>query len=88
MESTVSLEPKNLALIMDVKVELTVRIGSCLMPMRQVVGLVEGAVLQLDQLATDAVGLYVNDRLIARGEVVVIEENFGIKITQLVGDAA
>ena len=88
MESLVSLEPKNLALIMDVKVELTVRIGSCLMPMRQVVGLVEGAVLQLDQLATDAVGLYVNDRLIARGEVVVIEENFGIKITQLVGDAA
>lgn len=88
MNATMSLEPKNLAMIMDVKVELTVRIGSCMLPMKQVIGLVEGSVLQLDQLASDAVGLYVNDRLIARGEVVVIEENFGIKITQLVGDAA
>jgi flagellar motor switch protein FliN/FliY len=88
MNATASLEPKNLAMIMDVKVELTVRIGSCMLPMRQVIGLIEGSVLQLDQLATDAVGLYVNDRLIARGEVVVIEENFGLKITQLVGDAA
>jgi flagellar motor switch protein FliN/FliY len=88
MNATMSLEPKNLAMIMDVKVELTVRIGSCMLPMKQVIGLMEGSVLQLDQLASDAVGLYVNDRLIARGEVVVIEENFGIKITQLVGDAA
>jgi flagellar motor switch protein FliN/FliY len=88
MNATMSLEPKNLAMIMDVKVELTVRIGSCMLPMKQVIGLVEGSVLQLDQLASDAVGLYVNDRLIARGEVVVIEENFGIKITSLVGDAA
>jgi flagellar motor switch protein FliN/FliY len=80
-------EARNLALIMDVKVELTVRIGSCMLPMREVVSLGEGAVLQLDQLASDPVGLYVNDKLIARGEVVVVEENFGIKITQIVGEA-
>ncbi len=78
-------DTKNLAVIMDVKVELTVRLGSCMLPMRELVELAEGSVLQLDQLATDPVGLYVNDKLIARGEVVVVDENFGIKITHIIG---
>jgi len=56
--------------------------------MRDVVELGEGTVLQLDQLASEPVGLYVNDKLIARGEVVVVDENFGIKITQIVGEPA
>ena len=81
-------ESKNLNVILDVKVDLTVRIGSCMLPMRDVVELSEGTVLQLDQLASEPVGLYVNDKLIARGEVVVVEENFGIKITQIVGESA
>jgi len=81
-------DSKNLNVILDVKVDLTVRIGSCMLPMRDVVELSEGTVLQLDQLASEPVGLYVNDKLIARGEVVVVEENFGIKITQIVGESA
>jgi flagellar motor switch protein FliN/FliY len=81
-------DSKNLNVILDVKVDLTVRIGSCMLPMRDVVELGEGTVLQLDQLASEPVGLYVNDKLIARGEVVVVEENFGIKITQIVGETA
>ena len=81
-------ESKNLNVILDVKVDLTVRIGSCMLPMRDVVELGEGTVLQLDQLASEPVGLYVSDKLIARGEVVVVEENFGIKITQIVGESA
>ncbi len=81
-------DTKNLAVIMDVKVELTVRLGSCMLPMRELVELAEGSVLQLDQLATDPVGLYVNDKLIAGGEVVVVDENFGIKITHIVGQEA
>jgi flagellar motor switch protein FliN/FliY len=85
--STVN-ESKNLNVILDVKVDLTVRIGSCMLLMRDVVELGEGTVLQLDQLASEPVGLYVNDKLIARGEVVVVEENFGIKITQIVGESA
>jgi flagellar motor switch protein FliN/FliY len=56
--------------------------------MREVVALSEGTVLQLDQASADPVGLYVNDKLIARGEVVVVDENFGIKITQILGDPA
>ncbi len=81
-------DAKNLSVILDVKVDLTVRIGSCMLPMRDVVELGAGTVLQLDQLASEPVGLYVNDKLIARGEVVVVEENFGIKITQIVGESA
>jgi len=67
-------------------VQLTVRLGSCQLPMRDVLELSPGAIIQLSQRASDAVGLYVNDKLIALGEVVVLEENFGIKITELIGD--
>ena len=56
--------------------------------MREVLELSPGAIIQLNQRASDAVGLYVNDKLIALGEVVVLEENFGIKITELIGDKA
>ena len=77
-----------LNIVLDVKVQLTVRLGSCQLPMREVLELSPGAIIQLSQRASDAVGLYVNDKLIALGEVVVLEENFGIKITELVGDKA
>jgi len=75
-----------LNIVLDVKVQLTVRLGSCQLPMRDVLELSPGAIIQLSQRASDAVGLYVNDKLIALGEVVVLEENFGIKITELIGD--
>jgi len=77
-----------LNIVLDVKVQLTVRLGSCQLPMREVLELSPGAIIQLNQRASDAVGLYVNDKLIAMGEVVVLEENFGIKITELIGDKA
>ncbi len=71
---------------MDVKVQITVQLGSCELPMREVLALTPGAVLQLKQQAKDPVGLYVNGKLIAYGEVVVVEDNFGIKITELVSN--
>ena len=73
---------------MDVKVQLTVRLGSCQLAMRDVLELNLGAIIQLNQRANDPIGLYVNDKLIALGEVVVVEENFGIKVTQLIGEQA
>jgi len=81
-----TLDTQDLRLIMDVRVELSVRVGTCILPMKDVVALQEGTVLQLDQMASEPVGLYVNDKLIARGEVVVVEDNFGIKINQLLGE--
>lgn len=79
------MEDKTLDLVLDVKVKVTVQLGSCQLPMREVLELAPGAVIQLAQHASDPVGLYVNDKLIAYGEVVVVEDSFGIKITELVG---
>lgn len=82
------LEPQKLDIVLDVKVQLSVRIGSCQLAMRDVLELSPGTIIQLDQRANDPIGLYVNDKLIARGQVVVMEESFGIKITELIGDHA
>lgn len=78
-------ETKDLGLLMDVRVKLTVQLGSCRMPMREVMELIPGSVIQLNQEAKDPVGLFINDKLIAYGEVVVVEDNFGIKITEMAG---
>ncbi len=81
------MEEKTLDIVLDVKVKVTVQIGSCLLQMRDVLELAAGSVVQLHQHASDPVGLYVNDKLVAYGEVVVVDDNFGIKITELVGQA-
>lgn len=79
------METNTLDIVLDVKVKVTVQLGSCLLPMREVLELAPGSVVQLAQQASDPVGLYVNDKLVAYGEVVVVEDNFGLKITELVG---
>ena len=79
--------PPNLDLLLDVPVGLTVELGSCHLPMRDVLNLNIGSIVQLDKVADSPVELRVNDKLIARGEVVVVENRFGIKITELVGAA-
>jgi len=81
----IAMDEKALDLVLDVKVKVTVQLGSCLLPMRDVLELAPGAVVQLHQHASEPVGLYVNDKLVAYGEVVVVEDNFGIKVTELVG---
>jgi flagellar motor switch protein FliN/FliY len=81
------MEDKALDIVLDVKVKVTVQLGSCMLPMRDILELAPGAVVQLHQHASEPVGLFVNDKLVAYGEVVVVEDNFGIKITELVGSA-
>jgi flagellar motor switch protein FliN/FliY len=82
------MDNASLDLVLDVKVKVTVQLGSCMLPMREVLALAPGAVIQLMHRASEPVGLYVNDKLVAYGEVVVVEENFGIKITELVSKAS
>jgi flagellar motor switch protein FliN len=77
--------PGNLDLFMDVPVGVTVQLGSCQLSMREVLQLNSGSIVQLDKLADAPVELLVNDKLVARGEVVVVENKFGIKITELLG---
>ena len=82
------MEEKTLDVVLDVKVKVTVQLGSSQLLMRHVLELAPGSVVQLNQHASDPVGLYVNDKLVAYGEVVVVDDNFGIKITELVGSSA
>jgi len=77
--------PSNLNIVLDVPVSLTIELGGCQLPMREVLQLTIGSVVQLDKAADAPVELSINGKLIARGEVVVIEERFGVKITEVVG---
>jgi flagellar motor switch protein FliN/FliY len=77
-----------LNLMLDVPVMLTVELGSCQLPMKDVLQLNIGSVVQLDKPAGAPVELSVNGKVIARGEVVVVEDRFGVKITELIGAAS
>jgi flagellar motor switch protein FliN/FliY len=80
--------PSNLNIVLDVPVSLTIELGGCQLPMREVLQLAVGSVVQLDKAADAPVELSINGKLIARGEVVVIEERFGVKITEVLGGAS
>lgn len=77
--------PANLEVLLDVPVKVTVELGACQMPMRDVLQLNSGSVVQLDKIADAPVDLYVNQKKIALGEVVVVEDRLGIKITKVIG---
>ena len=77
--------PLNMDMFMDVPVVVTVQLGSCELSMREVLQLNPGSVVQLDKLADAPVEVLLNDKLVARGEVIVVENKFGIKITEMVG---
>ena len=77
--------PPGIEMLLDVPVSLSVELGSCQMSLRDVLQVAVGSVVQLDKLADAPVDLYVNQKLIARGEVVVVEERFGIKISEVLG---
>jgi flagellar motor switch protein FliN len=86
--NTASEPPANLSVVLDVPVHLTVELGQCQLPMREVLQLNVGSVIQLDKAADAPVDLFVNGKMVARGEVVVIEDRFGVKIIEIVGSAA
>ncbi|MCL0033554.1 flagellar motor switch protein FliN [Thermodesulfovibrionales bacterium] len=69
--------------ILDVSLELTVVIGSVKMLVQELLQLSQGSVIALDKLAGEPMDVYVNDKLIGRGEVVVVNEKFGIRLTDI-----
>ncbi len=77
----------NINLLLDVKLTLTVELGRTTMLVKDILGLGEGSIIELDKLAGEPVDLLVNGKLIARGEVVVIDENFGVRVTDIVSPA-
>jgi flagellar motor switch protein FliN/FliY len=77
-------ERSRMRLLHDVELVLTAEIGHTRLPMRQVLDLVPGTVLELDRAAGSPADVMVNGRLVARGEVVVVDEDYGIRITEIV----
>jgi flagellar motor switch protein FliN/FliY len=69
---------------MDVQLNLTVELGRTKQYVKDILGLGEGSIIELDKLAGEPVDLLVNNKLIAKGEVVVIDENFGVRVTDIV----
>ncbi|MBR2758149.1 MAG: flagellar motor switch phosphatase FliY [Exiguobacterium sp.] len=76
--------PANLGLLYDVPLNVTVELGRTKKSVREVLELSQGSIIELDKLAGEPVDIYVNQQRIARGEVVVIEENFGVRVTEII----
>ena len=79
--------PQNMELLKDVPLTVTVRLGKTTMTISDVLDLGEGSIIELDKLAGELVDLYVNGKLIAKGEVVVIDESFGFRVKDIISPA-
>lgn len=74
---------QNLNILLDVKLQLSVELGKTELPIKKVLELTKGSIVTLNKAAGEPVELYANGKLIAYGEVVVIEDNFGLRITHI-----
>ena len=75
--------PKNIEILMDVRLPVSIELGRTEMPIRDILELSSGSVVELNKLAGEPVDLLVNNKIIAKGEVVVVDENFGLRVTSL-----
>jgi flagellar motor switch protein FliN len=77
-------ESGNIGLLMDVFMQMTVELGRTKRRIKDILNIGEGTIIELDKLAGEPVDILVNQKLIAKGEVVVIDENFGVRVTEIV----
>ncbi|MFC2330006.1 MAG: flagellar motor switch protein FliN, partial [Treponema sp.] len=81
--SNMGSEQGNISLIMDVFMEVTVELGRTKKTIKDILSMGEGTIIELDKLAGEPVDILVNHKPIAKGEVVVIDENFGVRVTEI-----
>lgn len=77
-------QPKNLDFIMDIPLQLTVELGRSKLLVRDVLQLNQGSVVELTKLAGEPLDVFVNSKLVARGEAVVVNDKFGIRLLDIV----
>ena len=80
------IAPENIDLIMDVPLEVTVELGRTSKSIKEILDFSPGTIIELDKLAGEPIDVLVNGKFVAKGEVVVIEENFGIRVTEIIKD--
>ena len=78
---------RNLQLILDIPLKLSVELGRTKMPVSELLNLTQGSVIELNKLAGEPMEVMVNDKLIARGEAVVVNEKFGVRLTDVISPA-
>ncbi|GAY74550.1 flagellar motor switch phosphatase FliY [Sporolactobacillus inulinus] len=79
--------PRNMNLLMDIPLDVTVELGHTKKTIKDVLELGPGSIIELDKLAGEAIDILVNQKYIAKGEVVVVDENFGIRITEILNQS-
>lgn len=80
-------EVRNLNMLLDIPLQMSVELGRTKRSVKEILELASGSIIELDKLAGEPVDILVNNRLIAKGEVVVIDENFGVRITDILSQA-
>jgi flagellar motor switch protein FliN/FliY len=75
---------RNLQLILDIPLRVTVELGRTKMAVSELLNLGQGSVIELNKLAGEPMEVFVNDKLIARGEAVVVNEKFGVRLTDII----
>jgi flagellar motor switch protein FliN/FliY len=75
---------RNLSLILDIPLRVTVELGRTKMPVSELLNLTQGSVVELSKLAGEPMEVLVNDKLIAKGEAVVVNEKFGVRLTDII----
>ena len=80
-------ESRNLNMLLDIPLQMSVELGRTKRSVKEILDLSSGSIIELDKLAGEPVDILVNNRLIAKGEVVVIDENFGVRITDILSQA-
>jgi flagellar motor switch protein FliN/FliY len=80
-------EAKNLNMLLDIPLQVTVELGRTKRSVQDILNLSSGSIIELDKLAGEPVDILVNNKLIAKGEVVVIDENFGVRVTDIISQS-
>lgn len=83
LERNLENNQANIDMLMDVPLTVTIELGRTSMTLKQALELQQGSVVELNRLAGDPIDVYVNEKLIAKGEVVVVDDKFAVRITEL-----
>ena len=75
---------RNIDLLMNVSLAVRAELGRCRMRVSDVLRIAKGSIVELDRLAGGPIDVFVNDRLVARGEVVAVDDRFGVRVTEVV----
>lgn len=81
--ATAGIDPNNLKLVMDVELNVSLRFGQRQLPLREVLELASGSVIELDRMVDEPVELLLDGKLIARGEAVIVDGNYGLRVTEI-----